>query len=181
MGGRSLLSILLRDCRTDQHTSSTSPTPPKKQQVLASSLPDCHASQRASFAAALYHEARGEDLKALHLLVSVAGQAADGGLTGGVWCASVLVWYGMIASYPSVRPPAPLRAPPPHTHTNTHTHTPSGDVYMRELARCHLRCLRRRVAAQAVPRWRSPTTGFETPRVIRGIYEMNGCRVCNGG
>ncbi len=89
-------------------------------QVLASSLADCHASQRASFAAALYHEARGEDDQALPLLVAVAGMAAD------------------------------------------------GDVYMRELARCHLRVLRRRVAAKAVPRWRSETTGFETPRIIRG-------------
>lgn len=74
----------------------------------------------------------------------------------------------MISSYPFVHPPRSTSQPLDQPLT-TITHTP-GDVYMRELARCHLRCLRRRVAAQAVPRWRSPTTGFETPRVIRGMY-----------
>lgn len=111
---------LVRLCPHRPRSSFEPTTIILQTQVLSSALCDCHAAQRASFAAALYHEARGEDDRALHLLVAVAGGASD------------------------------------------------GDVYMQELARCHLRVLRKRMAAMAVPRWRSAVTGFETPRVIRG-------------
>jgi len=48
------------------------------QMVLESTGGDCHASQRAAFACALYLEARGEEGEALRLLQQVMRREEDG-------------------------------------------------------------------------------------------------------
>lgn len=103
------------------------------QAVLEYGEGDCHASQRISFACALYLEARGMEEEALAVLEEVTSRKED------------------------------------------------GDVYMREMARNHLRVLGRRLASQVLPcasagkatRSQERKRVFETPRVIKGGWQLS--------